>query len=572
MGPQRSPQPLAAVATAVLLGLAPPSFAQAPGAAPAEAEGASGAWRCSVDLEVGSRLDLARLFVLEPDDEPAGPYVELRFVAAKVADPLRGRAAIGLAGDGSVVPWREGSTRLVSSRIVRPVAPAAQAERPLEVGSEYVVLPRSGETGPWTYLRVLDVSVKSVRVEVARSEGELLVRDPVALTADAEPRGHRLRWTAAEGADGPFAVARRVVDADEPGAWQRIATTADTTFLDAQPPAGRVAEYRVRRLDASGAFARDVMGSVARTVRTETPGDWPLEVGVGARVDLVTGAVVGDQDPAHVEVGRSSPGSLALRPLEGTRFALDGKSARSPETDDWWVPPLRDRRFLPSRTSVLRSEGELEFVLPGGIVGRLRAYGGSGERWTLERQISIDGDRLLPRPPGPPGEARGDRSSVRRGFPPIDPASGVDPSHVAVVLEREDAYGRQDWTVVREFDPGKRTVALDGLFVRGPDDPLGGAAPVTRIRARQRVAFGPRSQASEPFDVLSAADEPGRRELLESALADLSADEFQRRVEARAVLRALGNDARPALEAVAVGDTGARGNAARSVLESIERG
>ncbi|MEM9799502.1 MAG: hypothetical protein AAGA20_04185, partial [Planctomycetota bacterium] len=269
-------------------------------------------------------------------------------------------------------------------------------------------------------------------------------------------------------------------------------------------------------------------------------------------------------------IERSAPGSIAIRPLDGTRL---GPPAGDPSRPSWWLRSRSDTALVPGRTAVVQDDGELEFLIGDRIHGRFGVQRASDGNWRLRRRVVLDATRLLPRAPEARPIAKVVAGEVSIGVEAPAAFTGVDPGLVAVVVERELVYGADAWTQVAESRPGERRVALKGVFERTADDPLDEAAPVARLRVRRRISFGPQSLPTQPVTVLAAGADPGARALaLEDATLGLDDPVFQRRVEARAVLRALGDEARPALEAIATGDLGPRGIAARDVLRSIEAG
>ena len=537
-------------------------------------------WRSGLVLGIADALDLEAAAVVAASEPLEGPAVLLVPAKVSVTNPLQGTAPLRLDGDVEIVrlaPRADGGPAHAVALADTPAAPGgAAATEPLEVGQEFVV--RATDSDLWSYLRVEDVAVDRVVLEVASApmSTATLVRAPGDLRVAEERGGFRLRWDGGSGEPtARFRVRRSTAGpAAEPGEkgagataadWETLALVSGSDYRDDEAPWGRVVRYEVALVGEGGSLLPGHLGARLSAVRTDTPGEWSFGVRSADRVDLVSGRTVGPDDVAHIEVHSGPTGQFALKPLEGVRFALDQKVAAAGGNRRWWLPPGSDRRFVPGRTAMVASGGELEFQLPGGTLGRLHLEGGSGTGGRLKRHLALDGDRLLPRPPGaaPEVERTGDHG-VALLFGPLDRRSGVEAVRVQLVVEKEIAYGQGDWTVLTEAAPGERRVELPTLFLDRPE-------PIARLRFRQRVRGGGLSHPSLPLDVVADGRKGERREaLLGAALAAIDDADFQRRLEARGVLVALADLARDPLVALVAEEDGPRALAAQAILEAIE--
>ncbi len=451
-------------------------------------------------------------------------------------------------------------------RVRRPVD--SQSKTPdlplLGPGAEFLLWSEDDPTLGWGYLRVLEVNSGSARVEFASCMDavEELVRDPVGLISE---RGAELSWTSfafngGSVADAPrYRVERRGVGQSP---W---ATVADGITVGAdgiyrmvdqtarQDPA-TVFEYRVTR---AGTPAGELpkIGHIGSLVRGHGFSEDPVTVAPGLRVNLISSIAVEAGQAAHVELGRSAPGSVLLKPLEDVRLGgatqTEGQARLS-----WRLPDPFDASWLPGKAVRVKDGQEVPFLLPNGLAGRLRIREIGSERWVLHRQLSYDGTGLLPRPPAAPlkkfAEAASDSDEgsgrLLLSLAAPHPNCGVNPRDVALVLEHQLEVGAGEWEVLAETGPGTTSFDLDDAF----GDGAGGRRPLARLRLRYSIPFGPTSAPGASFDMLTAgANSALRLADLDAALSRLSSEDFPDRVAAGAFLRAMGGDARPALEALA---------------------
>ena len=541
-----------------------------------------GAWAARVELGLSNALDLSTARTSPVGKGPVGPTLSLAPTKIATRDPIQG--ATGLRFDGPHVVTRlESSETLIPLERVARVSAATGEGRDLrlEVGAEFIVEPAEGDF--WCYLRVLDVAVDRVHLEVASAPGTVPMfrRSPAGLRVSSTGGAFRLRWDrlSAE-TDATYRVRRRVTAAapaveardgvkkaiSPPSAaeeWETLAIVRGSEFTEKNAPWGEVFHYEVARCDGDGRLLPGSLGRVIQTARVDTPGEWALGVDTGGRVDLVSGRIVGPDDLAHIEVHSGATGSFALKPVEGVRFALEQKASLF-QDGSWWLIPGTDRRLVPGRTAMVAPGGELQFRLPDGTLGRLSIDAERGSICRLRRQLAMNGDRLLPRPPGSPPEVqRGGAGEVKLLFSDLDRRTGVDPERVILVVEKEVRFGQGDWSILGESAAGSRALVLSGLF--------DGPSSIVRLRFRHRLRSGALSHPSLPLDLLPAGFDGERRgELLDAALVGVDAEDFQRRLESRGVLLALGEDARGPLMELARGPRSPRALAAQSILEAIE--
>jgi hypothetical protein len=288
-------------------------------------------------------------------------------------------------------------------------------------------------------------------------------------------------------------------------------------------------EYRVARDEDAPPF-----GARARAVRAERPGEWPLELRAGMRIDLLTGAVDGAR--ADVEVAYVNPPSLALRVEGGTRLAtLQGGVAGG----EWRLPEPLSGRYDEKMRSI-PVDGEVAALLPEGPLARLdfRLEGG---RVVMLRQLDLYGRSLMPRAPEAPALAWED-GELAFTFPQLRPGT-PDADAVHIVVERELGYLRGDWEELQIAPPGARQLSV---HVRAPAD----GQPLARFRFRHRYPFGVESFAGAPLPALlvDPADATATEALLDGAFRDLEHADYERRLAARGVLELLGERAWPRLE------------------------
>ncbi len=553
-----------------------------------------GAWAAHVELGLADLLDLRTARTSPAGKGLTGPTLSLAPIKTTTPDPIQGTT--GLRFDGPHVLTRLASSETFTplERVVRASATTEAASDPrLEVGAEFLVEPAEGDF--WCYLRVLDVAVDRVHLEVASVPETVpsLRRSPAGLRVSSTGGVFRLRWDRPSAdTDATYRVRRRLTAGDpvrgagdpagwakdgvkkapqpsSPAAeWKTLAIVRGGEFTEEDAPWGEIYHYEVARCDGDGRVPPGVLGRVIQAARVETPGEWALGVDTGGRVDLVSGRLVGPDDVAHIEVLSGATGSFAFKPIDGVRFALEQKTSLV-QNGSWWLTPGTDRRHVAGRTAMVAPGSELQFRLPDGTLGRLSIEADRGSVCRLRRQLAMGGGRLLPRSPsGSPEVQRTGAGDVELRFPDLDRGAGVDPGRVILVAEREVLFGQGDWSILTESAAGSRAMVLSGLF--------DGPSSIVRLRFRHRLRSGGLSHPSGPLDLLSAGldgagpDRSRRRALLDEALAGVDAEDFQRRLESRGVLLALGDDARGPLMELARGPRSPRALAAQSILEAIE--
>ena len=561
------------------------AVASAPAAAAPQGQALAAApepWASRVELGIAEVLDLAAVEVVPAGESSAGPVLSLVPIKLATPDPLQGTTGLRFDGPHLVRRLDTDGSSVPSDEVVRAsVLPDEAGGSQLTIGAEFIVEPAEGDS--WCFLRVLDVARDRVHLEVARAPRSVgvLRRSPADLRASSNGGAFRLRWERSDtDPEVTYRIRRRVAaaaaaessgDGAKKGAappvpadlWKTVALVRGGEFIEEDAPWGEVHHYEVVPCGGDGRALPGYLGREVHVARVDTPGEWSLGVDTGGRVDLVSGRIVGPDDLAHIEIHSGATGSFAIKPVGQVRFALEQKSSVV-SAGGWWLSPGSDRRYVPSRTAMVAPGGELHFRLPDGTLGRLTLDEGRGTTCRLRRQLAMDGARMLPRPPGSAPEVkRGGAGSVRLQFPDLDRRAGVDPERVVVVVEKEVLFGQGDWMILGESEPGSRSLLLDGL--------LDGAAPITRVRFRHRLVVGGHSHPSVPLDLLSEGVGGERRgALLEAALADVDAEDFQERLEARGVLLALGEEARGPLAKMARGDRAPRALAAQSILEALE--
>ena len=453
-------------------------------------------------------------------------------------------------------------------------------------GAEFVLWSKTDASQGWAYMRVLEVTSESARFELAEFAADVpqLERDPVGLIAE---EGTGLSWTSLtpvgpSGSDAPrYLVERRGVGEQE---WVVLAGEVEHTadmlygFEDprsaAEPPT--VFEYKVSR--ANAAPDSPSAGRVGAFVRAHGFRQYTATVAPGSRINLVSGLSVEAGEQAHIKIGRAGPGSVMLEPLGEVR--LNGVVVKGePSVQSWRLPEATDPSWLPGKAVRISDGEELAFLLPNGLPGRISIEEIGSERWILRRTLSYDGTGLLPRSPGAPlktiveptydEDAGSGRLILSLAAP--GKGSGVDPRAVSFVLEHQPQVGTGDWEVLAATGPGTTSFDIEDAF----GDGAGGRRPMARLRLRYQMAFGPMSTPGASFDVLSAgSDSELRLQDLDLALVALASESFEDRVQASAFLGVMGDDARPALEALAQTSAGTpAGIAAIELLRALdERG
>lgn len=505
---------------------------------------ASACYWVRVEVPVGAVVDLAAGRVVSAPPEGDTPFLR---------GPLE-------AFQGNVELVRLDRERPTGPRrsVTEALAAAGQGApylKGLAEGDELVW--RRGEA--WGYVRLLEHAPQRAVLELARpgdpSRG--LTREPSHLAVEVTPTGATLRIGVPPAADdppgaadaGPWRIARRVVGAG--GDFEEVAVTAGVTFEDADAPRDRLVEWRVARADAADPF-----GATARGLRVAHPGEWPLPLQVGMRIDLVSGAL--DTERAHVEVTQVTPPTVVLKPLGATILAPLTRPGA-------WALPERTS-FDPSFAGKLRAFAlgtELAALTDDGVIVRVELLRQDDGSAAIRRFAALDGERLAPRPPELVAvDARADGLALRAA--PL-PAEAERPDLVALVVERELALGREDWVVCDEGPPGARDVVVPRELLQG--DPAG-SETLVRVRVRQRYLLGPTSFAAPPRAalLLDPADTTARDAMLERAIAALDAPDWGAREGARRTLEALGDGAWPRLERLLLEGSAEARAAARQLL------
>ncbi|MCP3917468.1 MAG: hypothetical protein GY711_18140 [bacterium] len=413
----------------------------------------------------------------------------------------------------------------------------------------------------WGYLRILASDPEALRIEVAVSatgtRTEAMEREPRLVRAHASGGRCELSWFPAEDAQVEYRVTRRLViaaDGEDEAEAREVARVQGGAWTDESLTPGALAEYRVARVHADGGGG---FGARVRAVEVERPGDWPIEMVAGIRLDVLTGAV--NSPRAHLEFPYLQPPSLTVRPLDGTRILAASKNTRGL---GWLVPDTQAGRYMDQLRSVPIT-GTLAVALPSGIYARLlfeHEPGGSVRAW---RQLDLYGERTFPiAPAAPTVETPADEQQIVLRFAAL-PADAPDPGDVALVVERELRYLADDWEEIAVGPGGERVLRLDPLQGRDADAP-----PLARFRFRHRYPFGLASMPGEPIELLlvGRASEDEREALVDRSMADLVHADFERRVLARGVLAALGETAWPRLREALSSDTPELKSAARELL------
>ncbi|WP_145196164.1 hypothetical protein [Planctomycetes bacterium Poly30] len=511
------------------------------------------------------------------------------------ADVPGGRLApLRLKTDLALAVRAKPGLRPVPLRVAAPsdLEPLGGAPPLLGPGAEFLFWVPGDAGGEWAFARLLDVGSDHVRLELVECVPgcEAFERDPLGL--EFEKTG-ALTWIASashtpEGVPvhPAFAIDRRALgeaswtpmaevaapDADGVYRWLGVEGAGGSRLETAA-----VFEYRVQRKEPTPAPISTHVGATARHLPFQ---EEATTVAPGSSVHLVSGLTVESGRPAHVEVGRASPGAIVLTPAPGVRFSsvafAAAKTEAKGEVDagSWRLPDRADASWLSGKPVALRDGGEVAFLLESGLRGRISVTEIGSERWLFGRELSVDDTGLLPRPPAPPlktvVEPAADPEVGRLIFSLAAPsrATEVASSDVSFVLEREYPLGSGDWQVLAMTGPGSSVLDVPRAF-RSDD---GTRLPLLRLRFRHRVSFGPDSIPGDSFGVLSSGSDSRLRDAdLQAAIAAIASDSFVERLEARAVIEAIGDDARGALEAVAATSGGSpEGLAAMEILRAFD--
>jgi hypothetical protein len=318
-----------------------------------------------IHLPNSRRLDLLHGIAAGEGATPAQGYLERRDGRLVASASLRALLALDPA---------EGSGG--EQAIVRATGSHVQ-EAELSRGAAYLF-----ELGAstWGYLRILDFDEQGCRLEWARAPeaSESLARDPLRVEAQATPVGTILSWEADDAPEGArWRVWRsRILD---PVATPRLLGEVERPrFVDVEAPRGELVEYRVARTDAVGRPLAG-MGARVRAISVETPGEWPIQLEHGMRIDLLSGRTGGSR--AHLEVVHPGPRTVQLRPIEGTLL-----SRPMPEAGSSWSVPDRAKSSYEANLRGVMVGGEIAAYLPEGVYVLIRIEGGESQGARLLRQ------------------------------------------------------------------------------------------------------------------------------------------------------------------------------------------
>ncbi len=495
-------------------------------------------WR-DVQLPEGMQLDLARGILAGPGEALLEGYLVLDDGMLSANPPLR-----ALARPAPLPPsWN-----------VRRDEGVAGPRHEARANAEFV-FDLGGDL--WGYLRVLDGEDDVVRLEIAYgpSSGTLVERDPIDVLTESMPEGLALRWHASESspANAKYLVWRTIVGQAAEGepayAAELVAEVRGREWIDPAPPR-RLLEYRVAREGASPARAAG-LGARARAIRVERPGEWPIELEAGMRIDLLTGELGGER--AHLEILRLGAQRFQLRPLERTRLSL----VSGPGDPSWVVPEA----YAPEIRNVLLG-GELVARLAEGVYVRLQFLGDGQANAHLVRQLDPWGGRVLPRAPELPQASWAD-GRVRLTFAPLEPAV-VEAEFAVRVVEREKSYGTDDW----------EEVLLGSALESQAEIVESSRGVLARYRYRHRLPSGIASLPSAPQRVLlgDVADPATVEALLDRAFAGLLDADWRRRCESRDGIELLSDRASERLVAALRSSDPAMQSAAREILVETSKG
>lgn len=439
-----------------------------------------------------------------------------------------------------VLPEGEASRRVRVERASGSPVPRVEARAGLELVFD-------GFGPAWGYLRILEVSPEALLLEYllepTGGSGALL-RRPGLLEAHSGPEGVALSWEAEPGA--LYRVERRRLSegvGQPPGAWVHLGTTGGGSFEDDAVALSRISEYRVAAVGDDGGFGASALG-----VPGLEPADRHGQFEPGTELNLLS---LGSDDLRHdltVQYVRSSGVQLQL--TEG----VIGRNLASNELRRWHLEPLSSRGAW-NRHFFLQPGRVLALRLPEGLHALVRVEELGDRTVTLSRQVDLAGERLFPPPPTLPeaGWEPG-RGVVFRFSPPAEAPAGLE---VLRVVERERTLDSGDWTRSVVGRPGEDELVDEDL----------GDELLVRYRFRQGPDLARLSPPGEAVTVLHGGEgEASRALLLERAVRDLGASDYDRRRRARAVLVALGEGAWPLLREALRSEDAERAASARELL------
>ena len=407
------------------------------------------------------------------------------------------------------------------------------------VGAEYLFVL---EDDSWGYLRVLGSWPAGVSLEVVHAPkgATELIREPRWLEARVDQSECQLIWDSTEGR-------RYRIEGRAAGPDQTFANLGEVEGGSWSGPVlgSEVMEYRVTALGGSG------LGARRRVVHQTLSEDLPAILPKGARWNLLTGEI--DGAIYHLEVTQNQGQNLIFALADGMRAGPAAKSSvkrsgATPSDHRSWRPsiPWQRDEEQPMRQHVLPAGATLCLITPEGVPVRIRseiARDGGLLHW---RQLDLCGSGLFPSAPGKP-KAVFAQGRVEVSFDPLTRAA-PDPGRVRLVLEEVDEEG--EWVRLAVGTVGERSIGLDRKV--SVDD-----LPIVLFRVRQEYEGGSHSPASEPFNVLlvDRDDVATLKDLAVRGVLALREEAYGRRLQARALLLALGPDALPALEAALTDST-----------------
>lgn len=395
--------------------------------------------------------------------------------------------------------------------------------------------------GEWGYLRVISVGLGRIEVEWARatSEADTLERDPASLSISELDGFAELSWPAESGV--AYLVERRRLGVDDHP--RPLAHVAGDRVVDTDPLFGLV-EYRVRR-DEPGSF-----GVSRRVVRGAIEG--PIELTVGARIDLLSGRTEGDS--ADVAVTRISSTTLGLRPVGDAMLSVLPRGGQVA----WALPPIDTGQYM-DRERMFSMDSVVSVYTNERVYARVTFEQLEGGRIALLREVETEGGTVLPLPPESPDYSYG-QGELFCLLKPLATGRGGD-VEARPVLEIEVGYGTERWTAVVEGAVGARQ--LSAAHEAAVGDP-----PICRVRLRHRLEGGIQSRPTEVQEVLlgDRSDPEQVRAWLDAAFFDLTHENYSRRVASRAVITHLGSEAAPRLQEAMNAEDPELATAAREIL------
>ncbi|MEL6713259.1 MAG: hypothetical protein AAFP86_05765, partial [Planctomycetota bacterium] len=320
----------------------------------------------------------------------------------------------------------------------------------------------------------------------------------------------------------------------------------------------------------AGALA---LAGVPRTAQDAPTPRRRVALGAEVAIDLARAAPAPDGE-GHVRVSETTPGMFLMEPVGDARVMNQRSLVRvsgDPSLGLWVAPSPSHRSFRGGKGILLSTDSGV------GAAGFVAL--GDGSVWSV--RVALEDD---PRP-RLVVERAGGAQRLLLPAPEDAPAAEVDPGGalglflaapehrpteldalVGVRFEAEVPYASSAWVAVAEAPPGHARIEDARPFA------LVDGAPIVRLRARFTDADGRASAPGPSRDfVRNAADPAARAQRVIDATQALVHPEYQRRVEARGVLIALGDEALPRLEELDDADTdGPLALAVAEVLGAID--